>query len=174
MLYNVACKIPAFRNHEKESTPENSQVQNTVFFSLFFDDARDAYLSLMLVHHRPWKATANSRSSKPWCRVRELIGIQQKWHAMACLFHFLHMNRFFLNVSFVVQNMVYTEFQFLPRKFLGIGVNCFFLEFLFLSSVYLIGATLHHVDARFAPLDTYWVSIFHLKLNLKFQRLYCW
>ena len=79
VLKHVACKISGVI--WKNQCQENSQVQKTQFCSLFLDDACDAYWSLMLVHHRPRVPTRNSRSSKLWCRVRELNGIQQKWHA---------------------------------------------------------------------------------------------
>ena len=105
VLKHVACKISGVI--WKNQCQENSQVQKTQFCSLFLDDACDAYWSLMLVHHRPRVPTRNSRSSKLWCRVRELNGIQQKW---ACLektgFYFIW--RCFFTCLLTCKNMVYT------------------------------------------------------------------
>ena len=97
---------------------------------------------------------------------------------MACygmLISFFAYEQFFFKRIFCCAKHGLHIISILAKKVPGNWSEMFFLGIsLFLSSVYLIGATLHHVDARFAPLDTYWVSIFHLKLNLKFQRLYCW
>ena len=89
----------------------------------------------MLVHHRPWKTTANSRSSKLWCRVRELNG-------MACSFHVLHMNICFERIFCCVKALFTQNFNSCQESSWELERYFFLGISLFLLSVYLIGATL--------------------------------